>query len=95
MKAELDGVLYRFGIFRRSRGECNDCGRRSDTVLIRVYSPIKEELRICHFCLIESIHKIKRDRLKHDKKTDEQIKKKRLESLAKARQKRKERECPT
>jgi len=90
MKAELDGVLYRFGIWRRSRGECADCGRRSDTVLIRVYVPAKEELRICHFCLIEKIHEIKKSRLRHDRKTEEQTRKKRLESLAKARQKRKE-----
>lgn len=89
MKAELDNIVYRFGIYATSRGYCDDCGQKADTVLVRIFTPIKEELRICHSCLIECVRGIKRTRLVHDKKTDEQIKKNRLAALEKARATRK------
>ena len=88
MKAVIDNVVVRFGIYATSRGICNDCGLKNDTVLVRIFSPTKEELRICHSCLIECVRKIRHR--KHDKKTSEQIKKTRLDNLAKARARRKE-----
>lgn len=88
MKAELDNIVLRFGIYSTSRGICNDCDRKADTVLVRIFSPIKEELRICHSCLIQCVREIKYR--KHSKKTSEQIKQTRLDNLAKARAARKE-----
>lgn len=48
---------YRYNIFDSSRGLCDVCldKERKTTVLIRMFSPVKEELRICHNCLIDHI----------------------------------------
>lgn len=91
-KAEIKGVLYRFGVYKASRGYCNDCSQKSDTILIRIFSPQdkKVELRICYSCLIEYLFEIKRKRLVHDKVDDERIEKARLKALEKARAKKQE-----
>ena len=65
-QTEVDGVLYRFGIFALSRSRCDWCvpknENKQDTVLVRIRVPQKEELRICYSCLIKQMTALKRRR---------------------------------
>lgn len=56
-KADIDGTLFRFAVYKDSRGRCNQCGNRDNTVLVRLVSPIKKELRTCYSCLVKFLLK--------------------------------------
>jgi len=67
-KTMIGNDLYRFGIFALSRGRCDWCipkdNNNQDTVLVRIHTPIKEELRICYSCLIKRMTILKKKRVR-------------------------------
>lgn len=62
-KATINDELYRFDIIAHIRGECIRCRSRGNCVLIKLQSPVKKRVFVCHSCLIkDALHWIEMEK---------------------------------